>query len=63
MAKAVRRRPACQATLGRFHLRDLISYEPASRFWALQWVETGIFMALALALAGCCLCWLIRRVA
>jgi hypothetical protein len=55
--------PACQALLGRFHLRDLISYEPASRFWALQWVETGIFLALALALAGCCLCWLIRRVA
>jgi hypothetical protein len=55
--------PACQATLGRFHLSDLISYEPASRFWALQWVETGIFLALALALAGCCLCWLIRRIA
>jgi len=55
--------PACQAALGRFHLRDLISYEPASRFWALQWVETGIFLALALALAGCCLCWLIRRIA
>jgi hypothetical protein len=55
--------PACQATLGRFHLRDLISYEPASRFWTLQWVETGIFLAFALALAGCCLCWLIRRVA
>jgi hypothetical protein len=55
--------PACQATLGRFHLRDLISYEPASRFWAFQWVETGIFLALALVLAGCCLCWLIRRIA
>ena len=55
--------PACQAALGRFRLRDLISYEPASRFWALQWVETGIFLALALALAGCCLCWLIRRIA
>jgi hypothetical protein len=48
---------------GPIHLRDLISYEPASRFWALQWVETGIFLALALALAGCCLCWLIRRIA
>jgi hypothetical protein len=42
---------------------DLVSYEPATRFWALQWVETGIFLALALALAGCCLCWLIRRMA
>ena len=55
--------PACQASLSRFHLRDLISYQPASRFWEFQWVETGVFLALALALAGCCLWWLIRRIA
>jgi len=54
---------ACQASLSRFHLRDLISYEPASRFWEFQWVETGIFLAVALALAGLCVWWLIRRVA
>ncbi len=55
--------PACQASLSRFHLRDLISYEPASRFWDFQWVETGIFLAMGLALAGLCVWWLIRRVA
>jgi hypothetical protein len=55
--------PGCQASLSRFHLRELITYEPASRFWTFQSVETGIFLALALALAGCCLVWLIRRVA
>ena len=54
---------ACASSLSRLHLRELISYEPASRFWAFQWVETGIFAALALALAGCCLWWLIRRIA
>jgi hypothetical protein len=54
---------ACAASLARFHLRELISYEPASRFWEFQWTETGIFLALALALAGLCIWWLIRRVA
>ena len=54
---------ACTASLARFHFRELISYEPASRFWTFQWVETGIFVALALALAGLCIGWLIRRTA
>jgi Family of unknown function (DUF6444) len=30
------------------------------RFWALQWTETGIFLAAALVLAGFCF-WSIRR--
>jgi hypothetical protein len=32
--------------------REAITYEPASRYWPLQWIETGIFLALALTLAG-----------
>ena len=51
---------ACQAALAARHLRDVITYQPASRFWALQWYETGIFVALALALAGFCL-WRVQR--
>jgi hypothetical protein len=54
---------ACQASLGRFHLQELISYEPMSRFWEFQWVETGIFAAVAAVLAACCIWWLIRRIA
>jgi ABC-2 family transporter protein len=29
-----------------------VSYEPTSRYWPIQWTEAGIYLALALALAG-----------
>ncbi len=51
---------ACQAALGRMHLRQLVVFQPGSRYWDFQWLEAGIFLALALALAGLCF-WLIRR--
>jgi hypothetical protein len=41
--------------------REAISYLPTSRYWPLQGIETGIFLALALALAGCCFWRLNRR--
>jgi ABC-type transport system involved in multi-copper enzyme maturation permease subunit len=50
---------ACQNALGRFHLRDAIAYQPASRYWVLQWYETGVFLAAAALLAGFCF-WSIR---
>jgi hypothetical protein len=40
--------------------REAITYEPASRYWPLQWIETGIFLALALALTWFCF-WRIGR--
>ncbi len=49
---------ACMASRG---IREAITYQPASRYWPLQWLETGIFLALALALAGCCFWRLARR--
>jgi ABC-type transport system involved in multi-copper enzyme maturation permease subunit len=52
---------ACDNTLSSLHLRAVIAYQPASRFWALQWYETGIFLAAALALAGFCFWWIRRR--
>jgi len=51
---------ACQASLVRLHLRQLITYQPARRFWAFQWYESAIFLVLALLIAGGCLAW-IRR--
>jgi hypothetical protein len=50
----------CQAALGRLDLRQLVTYQPASRYWAFQWYEAGVFLVLAGALsAGCA--WVIRR--
>jgi ABC-type transport system involved in multi-copper enzyme maturation permease subunit len=37
-----------------------VSYQPLSRYWAIQWAETAIYLALALALAGYCF-WRLRR--
>ena len=38
----------------------MIAYQPAGRFWAFQWAETGVFLAAALMLAGFCF-WSIRQ--
>ena len=42
---------------------QVVSYQPASRFWAFQWYETAIFLGLGLILAGLCFWWLRRRLA
>ena len=52
---------ACQASIGALHLRQVVTYEPANRYWALQWYETAIFLAAALALSGACFGWVRRR--
>jgi len=46
--------------LARHGIRMAVTYQPASRYWALQWCETGAFLALALGLGGFCY-WRIRR--
>ena len=40
--------------------RQLVTYQPATRFWTLQAIETAIFLALAAALTGFCFWW-VRR--
>ncbi len=52
---------ACNAAIGRLRLRQVVTYQPASRFWQFQWYETAIFLAAALALAGLCFWWVRRR--
>ncbi|HYY79164.1 MAG TPA: hypothetical protein VFD04_08275 [Actinomycetes bacterium] len=41
--------------------RLLVTYQPANRYWTFQWLETGIFIALALAAAIGCYWWVTRR--
>lgn len=50
----------CFAELKRLGYRQQVTYQPASRFWAFQWYETGIYAVLALGLAGLCF-WRIRH--
>jgi hypothetical protein len=50
----------CDAWLAGQHLRQVIAYQPASRFWALQRDETGIFVAAAIVMTGLCY-WRVRR--
>jgi hypothetical protein len=52
---------SCLAALGKLHLQETVTYQPADRFWPLQWVETGVLLGLALLLAGFCFVWIRRR--
>jgi hypothetical protein len=45
---------SCRAYLATLHLRQELSYQPVSRYWALQWYETAIYLAGALLLSGLC---------
>ena len=51
----------CLHWVGTLGLRQALTYQPANHFWALQWTETGIFIALALLLAGFAFWWTRRR--
>ncbi len=45
--------PAC---IGQ--LRELLVYQPASRYWAFQWYEMAIFLGLGLVLGGLSVWWI-----
>jgi hypothetical protein len=50
----------CRETLAAMHLRQAVTYQPASRFWPLQWIETGIYLLLTAGLGWVCV-WQVRR--
>jgi ABC-2 family transporter protein len=51
----------CINSIVALHLKEAISFEPASRFWALQGFETGAYLLLAVVLATACTWWINRR--
>jgi hypothetical protein len=40
----------------------LVTYQPASRFWTFQTMETALFVVLAGLLAGGCAWWIRHRI-
>lgn len=60
----------CSPTVGRVPTQCLVEhhlqlrqlYQPGSRFWALQGIETGIFVAVSVALLGLAAWWTLRRI-
>jgi hypothetical protein len=53
-------RAGCVSALHAIRLRQSVSYQPASRFWPLQWIETGTYLVLAAGLGWVCV-WQVRR--
>ena len=50
----------CVAHIGaKFH--EVVTYQPASRYWAFQGLETALFVVLAVALVGVSFWWVRRR--
>jgi hypothetical protein len=39
----------------------VVTYQPANRYWVLQWGETAVYFVAALAIAGFCFWWIRHR--
>jgi ABC-type transport system involved in multi-copper enzyme maturation permease subunit len=40
---------------------EVVTYQPASRYWTFQWYETAIYLVAALGLFGFCFWWIRSR--
>jgi hypothetical protein len=53
---------ACDAYIATLHLRQAVTYQPATRYWIFQWYETAIYLAVSLILAAMCFLEIRRRI-
>jgi hypothetical protein len=52
---------SCIVEVNSLGYRQLATYHPLDRFWPFQWIETGIYAALALAMTAFSFRWVRRR--
>ena len=52
---------ACATALAQMNLKQVVTYQPADRYWTFQWLELGIFLTVAILLAWACFWWVRRR--
>lgn len=52
---------SCFDKIAQLGYKQKVTYQPADRFWPLQWAETGVFAVLTLGLTGFCFYWTRRR--
>jgi hypothetical protein len=50
-----------QRCVDHLRLREALTYQPISHYWALQWTELAIFLGAAAVLGGFCIWWVRRR--
>jgi hypothetical protein len=46
-----------------FHLKEVVTFQPAAHYWPLQWMESGIYVLLAAGLLAGTWWWVRRRIA
>jgi hypothetical protein len=51
-----------QRCVDQLRIRELLTYQPISHYWTLQWLEMAIFLGAAAILSGLCLWWVRHRI-
>jgi hypothetical protein len=52
---------ACVSRVGTTY-HELVTYQPASHYWTLQWAEVGVYAGAAILLGATCAWWIRRRI-